>query len=67
LNIETGPFTKEEYKKAKASIIEGKSCGEDGIPPEVLKRCDLDDKILKFCNDAILEVSDEHHSNTQVR
>ena len=55
MNIEAGPFTKEEYRKAKTAIKEGKSCGEDGIPPEVLKRCDLDEEILKFCNDAILE------------
>ena len=35
-------------------ITEGKSPGEDGIPPEVLKRCQLDDIIIKFCNDALL-------------
>ena len=28
-----------EYDEAKTSFIEGKSCGEDGIPQEVLKRC----------------------------
>jgi len=30
LNIKTGPFDMEEYAKAKKSITEGKSCGEDG-------------------------------------
>ena len=35
--------------------MEGKTSGEDNIPPEVLKRCDLDDIVLGFCNDALLE------------
>ena len=48
LNINDGPFTKEEYNKAKRSITEGKACGEDNIPPEVLKRCNLDEEILGF-------------------
>ena len=55
LTINNGPFTKEEYNKAKRSIIEGKACGEDNIPPEVLKRCNLDEEILGFCNRALLE------------
>ena len=33
---------------------EGKSAGPDGIPPEVLKNCDLDDLILEFCNMALI-------------
>ena len=53
LNIKTGPFDQEEYEKAKKSLVEGKSCGEDGIPPEVLKRCDMDEIILSFCNNAL--------------
>ncbi|CAH1244595.1 Hypp7340 [Branchiostoma lanceolatum] len=56
LDIKIGPFDREEYEKAKKSLVEGKSCGEDGIPPEVLKRCqDLDEVILDFCNKALLE------------
>ena len=55
LDIKVGPFDKEEYEEAKASLVEGKSCGEDNIPPEVLKRCDLDDIVLGFCNDAFLK------------
>ena len=35
----------EEYENAKHSIVEGKSCGEDGIPPEMVKRCGLDEEI----------------------
>ena len=37
LNIKTGPFTSEEYTKAKKSIREGKGCREDKIRPEILK------------------------------
>ena len=29
--------------------------GEDKIPPEVLKRCELDEEILHFCNRAFIE------------
>ena len=54
LDIEIGPFTQEEYQEAKSSLVEGKSCGEDCIPPEVLKRCNLDDIILEFCNQTLL-------------
>ena len=46
LDIETGPFDLQEYEKAKKSLVEGKTCGEDSIPPEVLKRCNLDKIIL---------------------
>ena len=55
LNIKEGPFDYDEYREAKESLVEGKSCGEDGIDPEVLKRCDLDDIILEFCNQVLLE------------
>ena len=54
LDIKTGPFDLEEYKEAIASLVEGKTSGEDGIPPEVLKRCDLNNIVLDFCNDALL-------------
>ena len=32
-----------------------KKSGDDGIQPEVLKRCDLDDLVLSFCNRALQE------------
>ena len=35
------------------------SCGEDGVPPEVLKRCDMDMMdaiILSFCNNGLVNV-----------
>ena len=54
LDIEDGPFTASELAKAKATVREGKSAGPDGIPPEVLKNCDLDDLILEFCNLALI-------------
>ena len=53
LGITEGPFDLEEYVKAKKSLTEGKSCGEDGVTPEILKRCDLDSIILDFCNKAL--------------
>ena len=55
LDIKVGPFSLEWYEKAKKSLVEGKSCGEDNIPPEVLKRCNLDDIVLDFCNGALLK------------
>ncbi|XP_072049998.1 uncharacterized protein [Amphiura filiformis] len=54
LPIRTDPFDKVEYQKAKEAIKEGKSFGEDGIPPEVIKRCNLDEIILDFCNKAFV-------------
>ena len=45
----------EEYQKAKKSIKEGKSFGVDGIPPELLTKCKIDDIILEFCTKALLE------------
>ena len=50
LNISDEPFTMEEYVAVKKVIAEGKAPGPDGIPPEVLKRCNLDDITLGFAN-----------------
>ena len=47
-------WSRREYKKAKKSLVEGKGYGEDGIPPEVLKRCDMDAIILSFCNNDLV-------------
>ena len=52
LDIRKGPFTMEEYRKAKAEIKMGKAAGNDEIRPEVLKLCDLDNIVLDFCNRA---------------
>ncbi|KAJ8355187.1 hypothetical protein AAFF_G00088010, partial [Aldrovandia affinis] len=54
LNIDDGPFTTSEFARAKTTLREGKSAGPDGIPPEVLKNCGLDNIILQFCNLALL-------------
>ena len=48
LNINDGPFTTGEFAKVKASLRQGKSAGPDGIPPEVIKNCNLDDVILEI-------------------
>ena len=55
LNIEDGPFTIEELRLAKKQIVEGKAYGDDSISPKVMKRVDIDDVILKFCNDALCD------------
>ena len=54
LGIKEGAFTQEEYQRAKKAIVEGKAGGEDGVSPEVLKRCQVNDIILEFCNTALL-------------
>ena len=55
LQIEDGIFTSEELQSAKKSLCEGKASGPDNIPPEVLKRCDLDDIILEYANKLLIE------------
>ena len=55
LEIKHGAFEMYEYKLAKEVIKEGKSCGVDEIRPKVLKRCNIDDIILYFCNKALLD------------
>ena len=52
-DIFTGSFTLEEYRRAKKRIREGKAYGDDSIPPEVVKRCNLDEIVLGFCNGAL--------------
>jgi hypothetical protein len=52
LPIKDGPFTLDEYQKAKRELKAGKSCGEDGIVPEVLKWVPIDDLILSIINKA---------------
>ena len=54
-NISVDKFTKTELEEAKKSIKEGKAFGEDGVAPEVLKRVDVDDLILDFCNKALVD------------
>ncbi len=54
-DINIDPFTKEELEEARKKIKEGKAFGEDGVAPEVIKRVDLDDIILEFCNKALVD------------
>ena len=54
LGISDSPFTHEEYKELKKSLIEGKQYGPDKIPPEVWKLCDLDDIMLSYANKLLL-------------
>ena len=35
--------------------MEGKAAGPDNIPPEVIKRCDLDDIILSYANKLLMD------------
>ena len=53
LEISTESFTPKELQLAKEKITEGKAYGEDGISPKVIKRCDFDEIILGFCNQAL--------------
>ena len=46
LQIETGPFTKKEYLAVKKCLKLGKFSGENGIPKELLKYCNIDDIVL---------------------
>ena len=55
LEIKIGAFYINEYKRAKDTIKEGKSCGMDEIRPEVIKRCDLDAIVLQLCNRALID------------
>ena len=55
LVIDDGPFTTSELANGKSTVKKGKSAGPDGIPPEVLKNCDLNDLILEFCNLALMD------------
>ena len=55
LGIDDGPFTATEFATVKSTLKQGKSAGPDGIPPEVPKNCDLDNIILKICNQALID------------
>ena len=50
--IPIGPFSMDEYKKAKDCIKCNKSSGEDGVTPEVIKYVPIDELILEIINRA---------------
>ena len=56
IDIDDGPFTLQELKKVKSSLKQGKSAGAwrpDGVPPKVLKNCELNDLLHGVCNRAL--------------
>ena len=48
-------FTNSEYTKVKNKRIDVKATGPDGIPPEVFKYTNLDDIILEFANQMLIQ------------
>ena len=50
LPIRTDSFDEVELQKAIDQLKNGKSCGADQIPGEVIKYCNINDIILHFCN-----------------
>ena len=54
LQINDAEFTLEDVEEAKKSLKCGKAAGPDGIPSDSLKLCNLDDIILKFSNELLL-------------
>jgi hypothetical protein len=52
-DISTEPFDRDELAEAKKQISEGKAFGDDAIPPEIMKRVDMDVIVLEFCNGAL--------------
>ena len=55
LDISVGYFTNIEYTKVKNNLIDGKATGPNGIPPEVFKYTNLDDIILEFANQMLIQ------------
>ena len=55
LDISVDYFTNIEYTKVKNNLIDGKATGPDGIPPEVFKYTNLDDIILEFANQMLIQ------------
>ena len=55
LQIETGPFTKKECLAVEKYLKLGKVSGENGIPNELLKYCNIDDIVLEYANSLLLD------------
>ena len=54
LNMKTVPFTNSEYENVRKQIKKSKATGPDGITPEVLKRCEINDIIISFANKILI-------------
>ena len=54
LGIVDTEFTIDEVQDAKKRLSEGKAPGEDGIIPDILKRCDIEDILLHFANKLLI-------------
>ena len=56
LDIDTKVFfTKEEYLGVKNNLIDDKYVGPNGIAPEAIKYCNLDDIILEHANRVLID------------
>ena len=54
LQYPSGPFTMDKLKKARSKITLGKASGLDNIPPEVIKLFNIEQPLLDFANDLLL-------------
>ena len=54
LQYPSGPFTIDELIKARSKITLDKASGPDNIPPEVIKLCNIEQPLLDFANDLLL-------------
>ena len=45
-----------DYHKVKQKLVKGKTAGSDGIPPEVFMVAEIDDIILKFTSNLLLNL-----------
>ena len=67
VGISDALFTSAEYSEAKKSLIEGKAFGSDGIAPEVLKHCNLDDIMLGYVNKLMVGEKPDQWSESDMK
>ena len=54
LKIKTGHFANSEYEQVRKQIKENKAQGPDSISPEVLKRCIINDIVINFVSNILI-------------